>query len=71
MSSKEWQSTERHFCLCDQRISAILEKVTSLYKEGSLHLEIEDESQIKKGLDVYFSDMTTRRPQTTKYRPKG
>lgn len=49
MSSKEWQSTERISSSGDQRISAILEKVTSLYQEGSPNLEIEDESRIQKG----------------------
>lgn len=36
ISSKEWRSTERHFTLCEIKISAIVEKTISLYKEGSL-----------------------------------
>lgn len=56
-SSREWKSVERHFYRCDRRIGAIFEKARSMYREGNLALNIEDESDIKRGLDAYFSDL--------------
>lgn len=57
ISSKEWRATEMHFTLCEAKISAIVERVTSLYKEGSLPLNIKEEKDIQRGFEVYFSDM--------------
>lgn len=34
ISSREWRSTETHFALCEAKIAAIVERVTSLYKEA-------------------------------------
>lgn len=57
ISSREWRSTEAHFALCEAKIAAIVERVTSLYKEGDLPLNIKEEEDIRRGFDVYFSDM--------------
>nr|GEW37794.1 ribosomal protein S12, mitochondrial [Tanacetum cinerariifolium] len=56
-SSREWISAENHFARCDRKIEAIFEKVRSMYRDGHLALDIEDESDIKRGLDAYFSDL--------------
>jgi hypothetical protein len=29
LSSKEWQSTDRHFAICEQKVAAIFEKTLS------------------------------------------
>ncbi|GKC07737.1 hypothetical protein Tco_0999347 [Tanacetum coccineum] len=42
---------------CDRKINAIFEKACSMYHDGHLVLDIEDESYIKRGLDAYFSDL--------------
>ncbi|GJX28608.1 hypothetical protein Tco_0236687 [Tanacetum coccineum] len=39
------------------REDAIFEKARSMYRDGHLALDIEDESDIKRGLDAYFSDL--------------
>ncbi|GJW45167.1 hypothetical protein Tco_0073966 [Tanacetum coccineum] len=56
-SSREWRSVENHFARCDRKIDAIFEKARSMYRDGHLALDIEDESDIKRGLDAYFSDL--------------
>ncbi|GJT90170.1 hypothetical protein Tco_1079015 [Tanacetum coccineum] len=56
-SSREWISVENHFARCDRKIDAIFEKARSMYRDGHLVLDIEDESDIKRGLDAYFSDL--------------
>nr|GEX75767.1 hypothetical protein [Tanacetum cinerariifolium] len=56
-SSREWISVENHFARCDRKIDAIFEKARSMYHDGHLALDIEDESDIKRGLDAYFSDL--------------
>ncbi|GJR40119.1 hypothetical protein Tco_1215803 [Tanacetum coccineum] len=53
--SREWISVENHFARCDRKIDAIFEKARSMYRDGHLALDIEDESDIKRGLDAYFS----------------
>ncbi|GJY94885.1 photosystem I P700 apoprotein A2 [Tanacetum coccineum] len=40
-----------------RREDAIFEKARSMYRDGHLALDIEDESDIKQGLDAYFSDL--------------
>ena len=57
LSSKEWRLTERHFHLCESRISAIVTKTLSLYKEGHLNLNIKEEADIARGIDAYFADL--------------
>ena len=61
LSSKEWRLTERHFNLCESRISAIVTKTLSLYKdkdkEGHLNLNIKEEADIARGIDAYFADL--------------
>ncbi|RYQ95164.1 hypothetical protein Ahy_B08g090220 [Arachis hypogaea] len=59
LSSKEWRLTERHFNLCKSRISAIVTKTLSLYKdkEGHLNLNIKEEADIARGIDAYFADL--------------
>ena len=57
LSSKEWQLTERHFNLCESRISAIVTKTLSLYKEGHLNINIQEEADIARGIDAYFADL--------------
>ncbi|GKA75988.1 hypothetical protein Tco_0782366 [Tanacetum coccineum] len=42
---------------CGRKIDAIFEKARSMYHDGHLALDIEDESDIKRGLDAYFSDL--------------
>ncbi|GKF56590.1 hypothetical protein Tco_0166930, partial [Tanacetum coccineum] len=42
---------------CDRRIGAIFEKDHAMYRDGRLALDIEDESDIQRGLDAYFSDL--------------
>nr|GFA31767.1 hypothetical protein [Tanacetum cinerariifolium] len=56
-SSREWISVENHFARYDRKIDAIFEKARSMYRDGHLALDIEDESDIKRGLDAYFSDL--------------
>ncbi|GJT15576.1 cytochrome c biogenesis FN [Tanacetum coccineum] len=56
-SSREWRSVENHFARCDRRIGAIFEKARAMYRDGCLELDIEDESDIQRGLDAYFSDL--------------
>ncbi|GKF12925.1 hypothetical protein Tco_0050851, partial [Tanacetum coccineum] len=56
-SSREWISVEKYFARCDRKIDAIFEKACSVYRDGHLSLDIEDESDIKRGLDAYFSDL--------------
>lgn len=57
LSSKEWRLTERHFHLCESRISVIVAKTMSLYKEGHLNLKIKEEADIARGIDAYFADL--------------
>ena len=54
---KEWRLTERHFNLCESRISAIFTRTKSLYKEGHLDLNIKEEADIARGIDAYFADL--------------
>nr|GFA36379.1 hypothetical protein [Tanacetum cinerariifolium] len=56
-SSREWILVENHFARCDRKINAIFEKARSMYRDGHLALDIEDESDIKRGLDAYFSNL--------------
>nr|GFA03001.1 ribonuclease H-like domain-containing protein [Tanacetum cinerariifolium] len=56
-SSQEWILVENHFARCDRKINAIFEKARSMYRDGHLALDIEDESDIKRGLDAYFSNL--------------
>ncbi|GJV37091.1 hypothetical protein Tco_1409568 [Tanacetum coccineum] len=55
--SREWISVENHFAKCDRKIDAIFEKARSMHRDGYLALDIEDESDIKRGPDAYFSDL--------------
>ena len=57
ISSKEWRSTERHFNLCESKIKTIVEKTLSLYKQGNLPLQIEEDDDIGRGIDAYFADL--------------
>ncbi|CDP17408.1 unnamed protein product [Coffea canephora] len=57
ISSREYMEVERHFALCERKISAIVEKVTSFFKEGSLPLNIDEEGDIRRGVEIYFSDL--------------
>lgn len=57
ISSKEWRAVDLHYALCETKIDSICERVTSLYKEGSLPLNIKEESDIKRGFAAYFSDL--------------
>ncbi|GKF15548.1 hypothetical protein Tco_0057010 [Tanacetum coccineum] len=56
-SSREWISVEKYFARCDRKIDAIFEKACSMYRDGHLSLDIEDDSDIKRGLDAYFSNL--------------
>ena len=56
-SSREWRSVEKHFARCDRRIGAIFEKARAMYRDGRLALDIEDESDIQRGLGAYFADL--------------
>ena len=56
-SSREWRSVEKHFVRCDRRIGAIFEKARAMYRDGRLALDIEDESDIQRGLGAYFADL--------------
>jgi hypothetical protein len=57
-SSREWRATERHFQLCEKRVGHIIEKTRSLYRAGGLGLQINDEADIRRGIDAYFTDLT-------------
>nr|GEY56485.1 cytochrome c biogenesis FN, mitochondrial [Tanacetum cinerariifolium] len=56
-SSRDWISVENHFARYDRKIEAIFEKARSMYRDGQLALDIEDKSDIKRGLDAYFSNL--------------
>lgn len=57
ISSKEWRSTERHSAICEIKISAIVEKTLSLYKEGRLPLHIREDTDIADGIKAYFANL--------------
>ena len=37
ISSREYREVERHFALCDSKISSVVAKITSLYKASKHH----------------------------------
>jgi len=57
ISSKEWRSIEKHFDLCESKIKTIIEETLSLYKQGNLPLQIEEDADIGRGIDAYFADL--------------
>lgn len=57
ISSKEWRAVDMHYTLCENKISTLCDRVTALYKEGSLPLNIKEEEDIKRGFAAYFSDL--------------
>lgn len=60
MQSREWRAADRHFSLCEEKVQTIISEINSQRISGRLDLNLQDPEDIKRGVEVFFSDLTMK-----------